>query len=48
MFDSLDETMKKDAKESSSNSERMMLWLAVLTASVLVFGGLYFGVKVLG
>jgi len=48
MFDSLDETMKKDAKESSSNSERMMVWLAVVAASVLVFGGLYFGVRVLG
>jgi len=48
MFDSLDETMKKDAKESSSNSERMMVWLAVVAASVLVFGGLYFGVRALG
>lgn len=48
MFDSLDDTMKKDAKESSSNSERMMLWLAVAAASVLIFGGLYFGVRVLG
>ena len=48
MFDSLDETMKKDAKERSSKSERMMLWLAVAAASVLVFGGLYFGVRVLG
>lgn len=48
MFESLDDTMKKDAKEQTSNSERMMLWLAVITASVLVFGGLYFGVRVLG
>jgi hypothetical protein len=48
MFDSLDETMKKDAKESTSNSERMMVWLAVFAASVLVFGGLYFGVRVIG
>ncbi len=48
MFDSLDETMKKDAKASTSNSERMMVWLAVVAASVLVFGGLYFGVRVLG
>ncbi|HEU0123798.1 MAG TPA: hypothetical protein VFQ91_24920 [Bryobacteraceae bacterium] len=48
MFDSLDETMKKDAKEATSNSERMMLWLAVAAASVLVFGGLYFGVRVIG
>ena len=48
MFDSLDETMKKDAKEQTTNSERLMLWLAVAAASVLIFGGLYFGVRVLG
>ena len=48
MFDSLDETMKKDAKAQTTNSERLMLWLAVAAASVLVFGGLYFGVRVLG
>ena len=48
MFESLDDTMKKDAKAQTSNSERMMLWLAVVAASVLVFGGLYFGVRVLG
>ena len=40
MFDSLDETMKKDAKAEKSNSERMMLWLAVAAACLLVFGGL--------
>ena len=45
MFDSLDDTMKKDQKESTSGSERMMLWLAVAAASLLVFGGLYFGVR---
>lgn len=48
MFDSLDETMKKDAKAQTSNSERMMLWLAVAAASLLVFGGLYWGVQFLG
>jgi hypothetical protein len=45
MFDSLDDTMKKDAQEASSKSERLMLWLAVAAASLLVFGGLYFGVR---
>jgi hypothetical protein len=48
MFDSLDETMKKDAQEQTSNKERMMLWLAVAAASILVFCGLYFGVRVIG
>jgi hypothetical protein len=48
MFDSLDETMKKDAEQASTKSERMMVWLAVAAASVLIFGGLYFGVRVVG
>jgi hypothetical protein len=48
MFDSLDETMKKDAHEQTTNKERMMLWLGVAVASILVFGGLYFGVRVIG
>ncbi|MCX6608574.1 MAG: hypothetical protein NTV52_33985 [Acidobacteria bacterium] len=48
MFDSLDETMKKDAKSASSTSERMVVWLVVAAASVLVFGGLYYGIRVVG
>lgn len=48
MFDSLDETLKKDQKASSSTTERMIVWVAVATASVLIFAGLYFGVRVMG
>jgi len=48
MFDSLDDTMKKDEREQTTNSQRMILWLAVAAASILVFGGLYFGVRVIG
>lgn len=48
MFDSLDERMKQDAKAESTKGERMMLWLAVAAASVLIFAGLYFGVRVIG
>jgi hypothetical protein len=45
MFESLDDTLKADAKKSTTNSERMMLWLAIAAASVLVFGGLFVGVR---
>jgi len=45
MFDSLDETMRNDAKKASSASERTMVWVAVAMASVLLFAGLYFGVR---
>lgn len=48
MFDSLDETMKRDEKSATSTSERTMVWLAIAAASVLVFAGLYFGVRVAG
>lgn len=45
MFDSLDEQMKHDLEKQSSSKQRMLLWLAILIASVVVFGGLYFGVS---
>jgi len=48
MFDSLDETMKKDEKSATTASERTMVWLAIAAASILVFAGLYFGVRVAG
>jgi hypothetical protein len=47
MFDSLDEQIKADDRKSSSPRERMMLWVAVAVVTVLVFGGLYYGVRVL-
>ncbi len=48
MFDSLDETMRKDAKSASSTSERLVIWVVVAAASVLVFAGLYYGIRVVG
>jgi len=47
MFDSLDDQMKHDLRESSSRGERVLLWISVAVVSVLVFGGLYVGVRVL-
>lgn len=47
MFDSLDEQMKHDAKESTSTRERILEWVAIAAVSVVVFGGLYFGVRML-
>ena len=47
MFDSLDEQMKHDLKESTTPKERILMWLCVAVVSVLVFGGLYVGVRVL-
>jgi len=47
MFDSLDEQMKQDARAASSPKERIAVWFSVLVVSVLLFGGLYMGVRLL-
>lgn len=47
MFDSLDEQIKHDAHAASSTRERVLVWLSVAVVSVVVFGGLYMGVRLL-
>jgi hypothetical protein len=47
MFDSLDEQMKKDERKETSTTERIVRWVAVGIVSVIVFGGLYYGVTML-
>ncbi|HYL37710.1 MAG TPA: hypothetical protein VEV17_17475 [Bryobacteraceae bacterium] len=44
MFESLDEQIKIDEHKASSNTERMIRWALIVLVSVIVFGGLYFGV----
>lgn len=48
MFDSLDERMKHDVNVESSARERVAKGVAVAILSVLLFGGLYFVVRILG
>jgi len=47
MFDSLAEQIKHDEHLQVSNSERMVRWFAVAIFSVLIFGGMYFAVRLL-
>lgn len=47
MFDSLDEQMKHDDQETTTPKERIMKWALVAVTSVVLFAGLYFGVKML-
>lgn len=47
MFDSLDEQMKHDDKAVMSNRERVLRWIAIGAISVLVFGGLFVGVRLM-
>ena len=48
MFDSLDDQMKKDLDKQTTTKQRVMLWVAVAADSVVVFGGLYLGVRLIG
>lgn len=48
MFDSLADRMKQDQKQEVSGTERAIRFIVVLVISVVVFGGLYFVVRLLG
>jgi Ni,Fe-hydrogenase I cytochrome b subunit len=43
MFDSLADRIRED--EQLTVSQRYIRWVAVLVISVVLFGGLYFGVR---
>jgi hypothetical protein len=43
MFDSLADRIRED--EQLTASQRYVRWAAVLVISVVLFGGLYFGVR---
>ena len=47
MFDSLDEQIKADEHKAVSSRERMLRWLLIALVSVIVFGGLYWGVHLM-
>ena len=47
MFDSLADRIKADEALEVGSRERYLRWAAVLILSLLLFGGLYFGVRLL-
>ncbi len=47
MFESLDDRMKHDDQEVTSTKERVLKWLVVAVVSVIVFGGLVIGVRMM-
>ncbi|MBC7926127.1 MAG: hypothetical protein H7039_10775 [Bryobacteraceae bacterium] len=47
MFDSLDETMKQDELKQTSSTERIVRYIVIAAASVILFGGLILGVQML-
>jgi len=47
MFESLDDQMKQDTRAQKSTQERVMQWVAIAVLSLVVFAGLFFGVRLL-
>jgi len=47
MFDSLDEQIKHDDAIEKSRKERIVEWMVVALLSILVFGGLYYAVRMI-
>ena len=45
MFDSLEEQIKRDEKGQSTTKEKVLLWIAISAASIVVFGGLILAVQ---
>jgi hypothetical protein len=47
MFESLDDQMRSDARGQKTTKERVIEILAIVVLSVVVFAGLFFGVRML-
>ncbi|MEO8028623.1 MAG: hypothetical protein ABI823_19230 [Bryobacteraceae bacterium] len=47
MFDSLDEQMKKDEARDTTPRDRMMRWGLTALITLLLVGGLYFGMHLI-
>jgi hypothetical protein len=47
MFESLDDQMKQDLKAERTPKERILEYLAIALVSVVVFAGVFFGVRLL-
>jgi hypothetical protein len=48
MFDSLADRIREDDHKEVNSTERIVRWVVIAIASVVVFGGLYWGVRTLG
>lgn len=45
MFESLAERIKEDERGTVDNTRRPIFWIVVIAIAVLVFGGIYFGMR---
>ena len=47
MFESLADRIREDEHGTIKTSERLVRWVVVAVVSVLLFGGLYIGIRML-
>lgn len=47
MFDSLSDQMKHDLEEQTPKTQRIVEYLLVAVVSIVIFGGLYLGIRYL-
>src|ERR1051326_4049335 len=48
MFDSLADRIREDEHREVNQTERIIRWVVIAVVSVVIFGGLYYGVRMLG
>lgn len=48
MFDSLADRIREDEHKEVNSTERAIRLVVIVVVSVLLFGGLYYGVRMLG
>ena len=47
MFDSLSDQMKHDLDQQTPKSQRVIEYVLVAVVSIVIFGGLYMGIRLL-
>jgi len=47
MFDSLADRIREDEHQQYNTTQRVLQWTAIIVLSFLLFGGLYFAVRML-
>ena len=47
MFDSLADRIREDEHKEVNATERILRWIAIAVISIVVFGGLYYGVRMM-
>jgi hypothetical protein len=47
MFDSLADRIREDEHKEVKNTERILRWVAITVVSIVLFGGLYYGVRMM-